>query len=40
MTENVKATRSMLDFIDSSVSVFHAVENISEILDQNGFTRL
>ena len=33
-------TRALMDFLDASHSVYHAVAYISKILDQEGYTHL
>lgn len=35
-----KYTKKLMDFIDASPSVFHAVENLAAILEENGYTRI
>lgn len=38
--ENLTATRALLSFIGASPTAFHAVEQITSMLDKAGFTRL
>lgn len=39
-TENITATRALLEFIENSPTAFHAVDSAAKILDGAGFTRL
>ncbi len=39
-TENITATRGLLEFIENSPTAFHAVDSAAKILDEAGFTRL
>lgn len=40
MTKYENCTKDLMSFIDASPSVFHAVENIAQILEQNGYVRI
>lgn len=38
--ENIKTTEKLIDFIKKSPTAFHAVDEISKILEENGFKKL
>ncbi|MBE6542462.1 MAG: M18 family aminopeptidase [Ruminococcaceae bacterium] len=38
--KNINVTKELIDFIEKSPTAFHAVDEISKILDDNGFERL
>ncbi len=38
--ENIQTTENLISFIEDSPTAFHAVAKISQILEENGFTRL
>ena len=40
MNEYVKTSKAMLDFIEKSPSCFHAIKNVKEILENNGYQEL
>ena len=40
MTNFAKRVQDLINFIDASPSVFHATQNLSNILEENGYTRI
>ena len=40
MSEHVQFNQKLIDFLDASVSKYHAVSEITKLLTQNGFMRL
>lgn len=40
MNEYVKTSKAMLEFIEKSPSCFHAIKNVKEILENNGYQEL
>ena len=38
--ENIKTTENLINFIEKSPTAFHAVDEITKILEENGFVKL
>ena len=40
MSEYARSAKDLMEFIDASPSVFHAVETVASILEKNGYCRI